>query len=216
MRPSKLASTAASSTPGTVADEVEELPGRLCLGGAEQVRHSGDDERDAGRLKRRGDRLGVCLHAAEQDRHVGPRQTALDFVLRERDAAERLRRRGDVPCLFVRVANDSATMSPRLVGLRARRLHRLRETRGVLLDEGAGRLDDAVARAEVLLQGDLLDGRVALVEREDVLDVAAAPLVDRLVVVADHADPRAQLVKRPDDRLLHRVHVLVLVDDRRT
>ena len=45
------------------------------------------------------------------------------------------------------------------------------------------------------------------------LDVAAAPLVDRLVVVADHADAGAQLVQLLDHRLLDRVHVLVLVDD---
>ena len=34
-----------------VADEVEKLPGRLGLGGAEQVRHAGDEEGDASRLQ---------------------------------------------------------------------------------------------------------------------------------------------------------------------
>ena len=38
-------------------------------------------------------------------------------------------------------------------------------------------------------------------------------MVEVLVVVADHADARTQLVQRPDDRLLHRVHVLVFVHD---
>ena len=43
--------------------------------------------------------------------------------------------------------------------------------------------------------------------------VTAAPLVDRLVVVADDADARTQFVQRPDDRLLDRIDVLVLVHD---
>ena len=47
--------------------------------------------------------------------------------------------------------------------------------------------------------GDLLHLGVALGEAQDVVDVAAAPLVDRLVVVADHADAGAEVVQRPDD-----------------
>src|SRR5690606_1043531 len=59
----------------------------------------------------------------------------------------------------------------------------------------------------------LVDTGIARRESEDVLDVTAAPLVDGLVVVADHADARAQLMERPDDGLLYGIHVLVLVDN---
>jgi len=41
--------------------------------------------------------------------------------------------------------------------LRSRRFHGLRQPLGVLLDERAGRLHDALAGAEVFLQRDLLD-----------------------------------------------------------
>ena len=44
-------------------------------------------------------------------------------------------------------------------------------------------------------------------------DLAAAPLVDRLVVVADDAEVRAELHQPADESLLQRVDVLVLVDD---
>ena len=49
-------------------------------------------------------------------------------------------------------------------------------------------------------------------ERQDVRDRAAAPLVDRLVVVADHAQVRPEPAEPLDQLLLDRVRVLVLVD----
>ena len=60
---------------------------------------------------------------------------------------------------------------------------------------------------------DLPDAGVAVGERDDVRDLAAAPLVDRLVVVADDAQVRAELRQPADESLLQRVDVLVLVDD---
>ena len=50
-------------------------------------------------------------------------------------------------------------------------------------------------------------------ERQDVGHRAAAPLVDRLVVVADHAQVRAEPAEPLDQLLLDRVRVLVLVHD---
>ena len=80
-------------------------------------------------------------------------------------------------------------------------------------DEVARDRHDALARAEVLLEPNLGDRRVAVLEGQDVAHVAAAPLVDRLVVVTDDADAGAEFVNRLDDGLLDRVDVLVLVDD---
>jgi hypothetical protein len=41
----------------------------------------------------------------------------------------------------------------------------------------------------------------------------AGPLVDRLVVVADHGEAGAEAVQDGDEVLLDRVNVLILVDD---
>ena len=69
------------------------------------------------------------------------------------------------------------------------------------------------ARPEVVVEGDLPDAGVPARERDDVRHLAAAPLVDRLVVVAHHAEVRAEPDQAADESLLQRVDVLVLVDD---
>ena len=101
---------------------------------------------------------------------------------------------------------------PRLV---AGRDHRLRQplAGGDALGDRAAELDHALARPEVVVERDLPDAGVALRERDDVRDLAAAPLVDRLVVVADDAQVRAEPHQAADESLLQRVDVLVLVDD---
>ena len=62
---------------------------------------------------------------------------------------------------------------------------------------------------------ELRDAVVALGERHDVVDVGPAPLVDRLVVVADDDEVGCpvRLREQLDQPLLGRVDVLVLVDD---
>src|SRR5690606_18098968 len=100
-------------------------------------------------------------------------------------------------------------------GLMARGGHRLAETLAGrdLLDDVASEIDDGGTGAEVLIQGDAVDVGVAALDREDVLDGTATPLIDRLVVVADHAQVRAVAGEPADQLLLDRVGVLVLVDD---
>ena len=66
-------------------------------------------------------------------------------------------------------------------------------TGGDALGDRAPDFDDALARAEVVVERDLPDAGVPVRERDDVRDLAAAPLVDRLVVVADDAEVRAEL-----------------------
>ena len=88
----------------------------------------------------------------------------------------------------------------RLVVLRPVGLHLLGQTAHHLSDELPGDCHHALAGAEVLLEPDLLDAGVALLEVQDVADVAAAPLIDRLVVVTDDADAGAQLGAAPRPR----------------
>ena len=60
---------------------------------------------------------------------------------------------------------------------------------------------------------ELRDVVVPLGEGDDVCDVAAAPLVDRLVVVPDHAELCLRTGQELDQTFLGRVDVLVLVHD---
>ena len=84
--------------------------------------------------------------------------------------------------------------------------------RGVARDDRVGGVEDQLGRAVVLLELD--DGGVGPVafEVEDVAQVRAAPRVDRLVVVADHAQVAMAGGQRLDPQVLRPVGVLVLVD----
>ena len=83
---------------------------------------------------------------------------------------------------------------------------------GYALGDGSAELDHALARPKVVVQDDLLDAGIAARERDDVRDLAAAPLVDRLIVVADDAEVRAKLHEAADESLLQGIDVLILVD----
>ena len=75
-----------------------------------------------------------------------------------------------------------------------------------------GGVEDQLRRAVVLLQ--LYDRGVGVIalEVEDVADVGAAPGVDRLVVVAHHADVLVPRAEGLDPQILGTVRVLVFVD----
>jgi hypothetical protein len=60
---------------------------------------------------------------------------------------------------------------------------------------------------------DLGHCRIAIHETQDVAHVATVPLVDGLVVVSDHADLGPELAQSPNQHLLERIDVLILVDD---
>ena len=62
---------------------------------------------------------------------------------------------------------------------------RLRKPGGIPLDRRPRLLDDALARTEVLLDGNLVHTGTAAIGGPDVADITPALLVDRLVVVAD-------------------------------
>ena len=89
---------------------------------------------------------------------------------------------------------------------------RLADALGVVGDHGAGGFENGLRRAVVLLQAnDGGAGEIAL-EIEDVADVGAAPAVDRLILVAHHADVVALLGEQAHQIVLAAVGVLILVD----
>ena len=82
---------------------------------------------------------------------------------------------------------------------------------GVADDDRVGRIDDRAGRAVVLLELEDLGRGKILLEGEDVLDLGTAERVDRLCVVAHHADLGVELRQAADDDVLGVVGVLVLV-----
>ena len=67
-------------------------------------------------------------------------------------------------------------------------------------------------RAIVAFEPDDLGAGEVLLEAQDVVDLGAAPAVDRLVVVADAADVRRALRQEAQPQVLRDVGVLILVD----
>src|SRR6185312_5470046 len=67
-------------------------------------------------------------------------------------------------------------------------VQRLAEPALVVRDDVRGRGEDVAGRAVVALEPDHLGAREVVIEAQDVVDLGAAPAVDRLVVVADAAD----------------------------
>jgi hypothetical protein len=65
----------------------------------------------------------------------------------------------------------------------------------VVRDQRIGRLEDAHRRAIVLFELDQLELRIVARQPAQVLDVGAAPAIDRLIVVAD----RSKRGARPDE-----------------
>ena len=85
----------------------------------------------------------------------------------------------------------------------------------VLRDDGAGTFENDLRGAVVLLEADGAGVGELLLEIENVLDVRAAPAVDGLVFVADHADVAVR-TEQLHQLVLRAVGVLVLVDQQVT
>ena len=109
--------------------------------------------------------------------------------------------------LAVGIGLEDADRLTHVAGRETVLLHAL----GVADDDRIGRIDDRAGRAVVLLKLEDLGRRKILLEGEDVLDLGTAERVDRLCVVAHHADPGVELRQAADDDVLGVVGVLVLV-----
>ena len=82
----------------------------------------------------------------------------------------------------------------------------------VVGDQRVGGIEDVRRGAIVLLQTDDLGIGEIAVELLDVLDLRAAPAIDRLIVVAHHHQALAALGEKAQPGVLHGVGVLELVD----
>jgi hypothetical protein len=82
----------------------------------------------------------------------------------------------------------------------------------IVADERVRAAQDAHRRAVVLLELDDLDVGIVARQRGKVVDGCASPAVDRLVVVAHRRKRRAVPDEGPQQTVLRRIRVLVLVD----
>src|SRR6516162_2581433 len=114
-------------------------------------------------------------------------------------------------------AGDSDLLARLVLGAQ-----RLAEPALVVGDEMRCRAQDMRGRAIVALQADHHGAREVVLEAQDVVDLRAAPSIDRLVVVADAADVLRQtgrgrlgggaLSQEAQPEILRHIGVLVLVD----
>src|SRR5579863_4154733 len=89
---------------------------------------------------------------------------------------------------------------------------RLALARRVATDDGAGRVENRLGRAVVLLEADDARAGIVLLESQDVLDGRATPAVDRLVLVADHAEVLVRARQQAYQLVLDAIGVLILID----
>ena len=82
----------------------------------------------------------------------------------------------------------------------------------VLPDDGGGGVEDDLGGAIVLLEADGRRLREIAFEIEDVAEVRAAPLVDRLVGIADDREVAVDFGEAANQQVLRPVRVLILVD----
>ena len=82
----------------------------------------------------------------------------------------------------------------------------------VLADDGRRGVEDDLRRAVVAFELDDRRFGKVLLEVEDVPQVGAAPLVDRLIGIADDAQVAVDFGQPPDQQVLRPVRVLVFVD----
>ena len=112
-------------------------------------------------------------------------------------------------------ASSSLSQAPVTVDLLAGLVvgeQRLAEAALVVGDQVRGGGEDVAGRAVVALQPDHGGAGEILLEAQDVVDLGAAPAIDRLVVVADAADVAAALRQQAQPEILRDVGVLILVD----
>ncbi len=89
---------------------------------------------------------------------------------------------------------------------------RLAEAALIMRDEAGGGCENMAGRAVIALEPDDLRAGKILAEAQDVIDIGAAPAIDRLIVVADAADIVPALGQELQPEILDRVRVLIFID----
>ena len=161
------------------------------------------------------DRAGLGVHPIHHGHVLGPEAGRLVVVR----APGEQRAAPGAPDQPLDLAGDPLGLLVLVVGLEALDRHAALVVRPeplvraplVARDHGVRRVQDQLRGAVVLLQLDDRHVGVVALEVEDVLDVRAAPAVDRLVVVPHHAQVPVGRGQRPDPQVLRPVRVLVLV-----
>ena len=90
---------------------------------------------------------------------------------------------------------------------------RLAEAILVMGDEAGGDGENMGAGAIVAFEADDLRAGKIMLEAQDIVDIGAAPAVDRLVVVADAAEIAARLREKAQPEILNDIGVLIFVDE---
>src|SRR5262249_28226239 len=90
---------------------------------------------------------------------------------------------------------------------------RLAEPSLVMRDEPGGGGKDMAGRAVIALKPDDLRARKIALETQDIVDLGAAPAVNRLIVIADAAEIFPPLGKQPQPQILRRICVLIFVNE---
>src|SRR3546814_6931840 len=81
-----------------------------------------------------------------------------------------------------------------------------------LRDDPRGRAENVRGRAVILFELDDRRAGEILLELEDILDLRAAPRIDRLIVVADAGDVLVILREQAEPEILNRVGILIFIN----
>ena len=161
------------------------------------------------------DRAGLAVHPVH-DRDVPGTEAGRLVVIRAPGEPGAATRRPHQP---LDLAGDPLGLLLLVIGLEPLDRHAALVVRPELLvgaplvarHDRVGGVEDELRGAVVLLQLDHRGVGVVALEVEDVLDVGAAPAVDRLVVVAHHAQVAVRRGQEAHPQVLRPVGVLVLV-----
>ena len=83
----------------------------------------------------------------------------------------------------------------------------------VMRDQARRDAEDMPGRAIIAFEPDDFRARKIGLEAQDVIDLGAAPAIDRLIVVADATEILAPLREQPQPQILGRVGVLIFIDE---
>ena len=87
------------------------------------------------------------------------------------------------------------------------------EPRPIMRDQPRRDAKDMPGRAVIALQPDDFRTRKIGLEAQDVIDLGAAPAIDRLIVVANATEILTSLREQPQPQILNRVGVLIFIDE---
>ena len=83
----------------------------------------------------------------------------------------------------------------------------------VVRDQARRDGEDMPGRAVIAFEPDDFRARKIGFEAQDVIDLGAAPAIDRLIVVADATEILAPLREQPQPQILGRVGILIFIDE---